>query len=393
MAFGLTSDGFNKKTLADIAGETETELRNELGSEIQLGDSDPLTNIKGVLDERESLIWDLVEAVYNNIGNIDSAEGVALDNIVALNGLTRLDATKGTATIIIAGTPGTVVPVGFQVAKVDDESVVLTLLSEVTIDGDGASDGEFEFITAGFFQAPAGTLTVIVNPVAGVDSVTNAEEAIPGRDLETDSALKIRRLEDLESADGCSDNGIRDALQNQVSGVTDAFVVSNRRMIEVDGRPPKSFEAFVLGGSDQEIANKILEVEPAGIESFGTEEVVVEDDEGNDHTIKFSRITAQEIEAQLIITPNTDDTEGPIYPADGDDLVKAALKEFIDALGAGGDIVNSATYTPINTVAGVIGITATYRLKGVGGFLATNISIARNLIPTIALADIAITHP
>src|SRR5260221_13941560 len=35
------------------------------------------------------------------------------------------------------------------------------------------------------------------------------------------------------------------------------------------GRPPKSFEAVVQGGSDDDIANQIWLTKPAGIETFG----------------------------------------------------------------------------------------------------------------------------
>jgi len=89
MAFGITTTGFNKKTLADIQAETEADLRAELGANIQLDDRDPLAQIKGILDERESILWDALEDIYNNLANVNGASGVPLDNLVALNGITR----------------------------------------------------------------------------------------------------------------------------------------------------------------------------------------------------------------------------------------------------------------------------------------------------------------
>lgn len=389
MSYGITENGFVKKTFAEIAAETTAELRAALGSNIQLDDVDPLGQIKGVLDERESLLWELGEATYNAVANIDSAEGVALDNAVAFNGISRLAATNGTAVITITGTPATVIPAGFQVQRSDDESVIFELDAETTIPGGGSIDADFTCSEAGFFTAVSGTLTVIVSPLAGVTSVTNADDAIPGRDLETDIELRARRLRTLESANFSSDPGIRSALEDEVDGVTAAFVVSNRGAgTDSDGRPGHSFEAYVLGGTDEDIAAKIGAIQPAGVQSWGTESVEVTLSTGDVVTVRFSRITIQELEAEITITPNTDISEGPLYA--GDAFVKTALKEYFDTLGAGNDVINSATYTPINTVAGVIGIEAKYRLKGVGSYVTTNIAIPRDRIPRLAEDDITV---
>ena len=390
MAFGITTTGFNKKTLADIQAETEADLRAELGANIQLDDRDPLAQIKGILDERESILWDALEDIYNNLANVNGASGVPLDNLVALNGITRLPATKSTVVVTVTGTPAVTVPAGFTVSVAGEPTARFVNPAPVVIPGGGSVDIEFESESAGAVAAPIASLTVIETPTAGIDSTTNAGQAVLGSEVETDAELKLRRANDLEAADGCSDPGIRDAILSRVAGVSDAFVVSNRSILpDLEGRPPKSFEAFVLGGDDAEIAAVIFDVQPAGIESTGDITEIVDDDEGTDHTIKFSRIDNQRIIAEITITPRTDNSEGPIYAVNGDDQVKDALVAYFLTLGGGSDIVNSATYTPINTVDGVIGIVAKFAKFG-DPLTTANISIPRNKIPTLDLIDIVV---
>ena len=90
---GLTPNGFEKKTLAEIKSELEDAFRAVFGIFINLLPGSVLATIIGIFAERESLIWDLAEDVYNS-QYPDSADGVNLDNVVAINGITRLAATK-----------------------------------------------------------------------------------------------------------------------------------------------------------------------------------------------------------------------------------------------------------------------------------------------------------
>ena len=66
MTFGITTTGLNTKTLSDIILETEAEFKTSFGDAINLEGNSPLGQIKGVLDERISLLWELSEAIYNS---------------------------------------------------------------------------------------------------------------------------------------------------------------------------------------------------------------------------------------------------------------------------------------------------------------------------------------
>lgn len=458
MSFGLTNTGFRLKTLSDIQEETKQSLKNAFGEGINLSASSPLGQIKGVLDERESLLWELAQATYNS-QYPNTATDVSLDNVVSLNGITRLEATKSKVTARIFGNLSTVVPVGFiafvvgndsakfetttsdtihagidEVQKiafsavptsgefkltfnsnetaailfsdtnteVENELNALPDLSEVSVSGDytsgftvtfTGSDGEKEQAllevstntlsdgapvtttvteeTKGYLPyvdmemtavdtgptiANSGSLTEIDTPTSGIDSITNLLDAEVGRDVETDSELKLRRLTLLQRSGTATIEGIRNAIL-LVTDVVQAVVIENDTLTtDAGGRPAKSFESFVLGGANQDIADVIFASKPAGIATHGTESESVTDSQGLVHTIKFSRPVEKDIWMIINVTANTDPQEGPLYPVDGDTLVENAVLEFVEDFVIGQDVVVNQLYTPINTVAGVIGI-------------------------------------
>ena len=107
----------------------------------------------------------------------------------------------------------------------------------------------------------------------------------------------------------------------------------NTALIEVDGRPPKSFEMVVQGGTLLEIAETIFETKPAGIETFGSITQGITDSQGFAQNVKFSRPSGIEIWVEIDLSVDAD------YPADGDSQVQAAIVAFGNALGIGADVI------------------------------------------------------
>lgn len=132
--------------------------------------------------------------------------------------------------------------------------------------------------------------------------------------------------------------------------------------------PKHTYEIIVEGGLDQDIAEKINEASPAGIESFGTESVNVTDSQDNTFTIKFSRIS--QVDIYLIINLTTDSN----YPVDGDDLIKNALVNEI--LERGQDVLN---WTLDGSFRYITGINSVQILQGTSPAPTTsnNISISK----------------
>jgi uncharacterized phage protein gp47/JayE len=213
-----------------------------------------------------------------------------------------------------------------------------------------SSGGDFEADEDGANTLPANTLNEIVTPVSGWDEVINPAAGLTGSDVETDQALRIRRLQTF-LAGNATDEAIKNALLNQVDGVQTAAVFSNRTLeTSADGLPPKSFEAVIEGGTDQDVADKIWETQPSGIESYGNTSEIVQDSEGNDQTIKFSRPAPIYIHVKV----QRDFYDEEIYPPDGDNQIKENIVNWALAnLNPGNDVIRQRLGEPIYDVSGI----------------------------------------
>jgi uncharacterized phage protein gp47/JayE len=207
-------------------------------------------------------------------------------------------------------------------------------------------------VNAGQIPAYSGTLTVIDTPVAGLSEVINLLDIDMGKDIETDAELRTRRADTLSTAGSATLNAIRSRLL-EIDEVETVRVFENDSMV-IDGgsRPPKSFEALVVGGDDQEIFDTIWLVKPAGIATFGNQTGTIVDSQGVSRTIYFSRPTSVPIWLEVDVTTNDD------FPIDGEEAIKQAIVDFADQnFGIGDDVIVTKLYCPINNVGGVVDIT------------------------------------
>lgn len=211
--------------------------------------------------------------------------------------------------------------------------------------------GDLQATENGELEQNANTITSIVTPVLGWDSVSNPLAASPGRLEETDEELRLRfRNSKFERATNSIDS-IYSALVN-VDGVTEVNIYENDTdAIDVNGVQPHSFLPIVVGGSSQQIAEAIWDNKPIGILSQGNISVSITDSQGFAHNISFSRPTPVVIYIDLDISENPESST-PL-PADAVDLIKQAIIDYaMENFGVGDDVIYSRLYTPINTVPG-----------------------------------------
>lgn len=88
MAFGVTAQGFIKKTLNDIQGETTQSYEDEFGAEFDITPTTLEGQRKGINDSQIAEVWDALEDVYNSQFP-NTSEGVNLDQAVTLTGHRR----------------------------------------------------------------------------------------------------------------------------------------------------------------------------------------------------------------------------------------------------------------------------------------------------------------
>lgn len=351
MAFGLDATGFNLKTLTDVLSAIRTKQQALFGAAFaaQL-DTSVVGQLNGVFANEIADVWLLAQSVYRSRFP-SQATGISLDNVAEETGATRLPATKSTVTITVSGTNGTVVPVGFVVRVPSTGARFVSIESDTISGGTVAIDMESE--EYGPILAPSGELTEIVTPVGGVTSVTNALDASLGRNLETDADFRLRRAGLLREQGEATIAAIRADLL-ALAGVEEVTVFNNPTDATVDGIPPHSFEAVVVGGTDQEIFNEILDSAPAGIQSHGSEVGSAEDVMGDTQVVKFSRATEVLMYGEISVTVNDD------YPVDGDDQIKQAIVDYWESFDKrlGKDVITNAFYGAVYAIPGVEEVTS-----------------------------------
>lgn len=116
--FGLTPNGFVVKRLDDIKTDLETDIKATFG-EVRVDPDSVMGQLIGTFVKPLADVWELMEAVYHSQYPA-SAEGIALDNVVQFNGLTRLASTPSHADVVMySDTLPTTVPEGTLIAVVD----------------------------------------------------------------------------------------------------------------------------------------------------------------------------------------------------------------------------------------------------------------------------------
>jgi uncharacterized phage protein gp47/JayE len=202
--------------------------------------------------------------------------------------------------------------------------------------------------TPGPIYAPIGTLTEVVSNVDGLDSIFNYATGITGRVVESDTELRVN-LSERQKQSSSSEAAIRNEII-KVDGVQYVEVYSNREMIYYNGRPPKCYEAVVVGGSDTDIAKTILDRGPGGIQAFGNITMTLIDDAGHEQTIGFSRPVNQYIWFKIGIILTSEER----FPLNGNDAIKDNIIAWaLKNSAVGADVFYQRFSIPIYQVPGV----------------------------------------
>lgn len=329
MTFGLTPQGFKRKTYTDIIADAEARAKSLFGEDINLSERSPMGLWIRLHAWENAKLWELAEQVYN-AGYKDTAEGVSLHHVGKYIGIAPKLPEKATLTsgFIVSGEPGSEVPLGFIIGTKD--GILFTTTQPAEVGAYGNVDVPIECTVAGKIgNVSANTITEIIQPKSGITSVTNTVETSGGKDIEADDKFKIRY--DLSvSKGGSSTASSIEATLLELPTVQGVIVDENYTMDTVNGVPPKSIAPFVFGGDDNEIAQEILRVKAGGIQSYGDTVIQVTDSRGKMHNIGFSRPTVINIYARITLTTDSN------YPSDGNDNVRTEVIKYIGGIDIDG---------------------------------------------------------
>lgn len=346
--FGLTRAGFVKKDFLTCYSEISETFKSKINQNIDLSHTSVFGNIIGIFAERESLLWDGLQELSTTM-NPNNATGIPLQNAIAINGISKQEATASKVVLTFSGKIGTKIPAGTGVAIPDTSYQFNTKLDSV-IGQNGTVDIEAECSTLGEVKALAGTITKILNPIYNIESCINIKDAVVGQFEETEEDLKIRRLQLLQRAGSATEKGIRAAIQ-KVEGVKTSILLNAEIANYI---PSGSIHLYVEGGEPLAIANAINSSRGGGCLLYSDESSIkntIKDSQGIDRVVSFSRPKEKIIYLSIALKTNSD------FPVNGYEQVKNAIIDYANKnLTIGKSLINSSLYVPINSVNGIIGI-------------------------------------
>lgn len=480
-AESVSLDGVVQLTGVERLDATKTTVTGLLigsqGTSILTGNSASVSDTGEIFFTTEDVVIDAAD-VLRSIITVDTVLDITTYT-VTLDGTPYEYESDGSATAqeIITGLMLDIQNGQSKIVALDtDEALTLvvddlTTSFSVSVDSNLSLDeiatpAEFEAQNDGPVLAVSGSLTEIETPVSGWAAVDNIVDGDVGNDVETDTALRIRRELSLRILGAATESAIRARILQEVDNVTAVSIIENDtstyndtvvvEVTEVDDTfdytvwingleytytsdgsatedeitdglttlinlsplaisatdnadgtldvgpdaagiifsmstatklslsgavPPHSFEAVVDGGTDQDVADKIWEVKAAGIGTHGNTSKAVDDSEGDEHTVKFSRPIQQYAWMDIELTLNDEED----FPADGLAQVQENCQIKGLTLGIGDDFIIQKFTGPIFEVPGIaeavitIGVTDTPG-EGAPGFVATNIPIASNQV-------------
>lgn len=214
-----------------------------------------------------------------------------------------------------------------------------------------ASIGLFTAETFGPNDVSAHSVTNIISTLIGWDAVDNLVDGHLGRDLETDDELRLRYDAGVFRLGAATLESIKANLQQNVDGILTVEVYNNDEDVpDSEGRPPHSIEVIAYGGDPQDVANQIYLVKGAGIDTFGSLQVMVTGSSGYQHPINFNRPVPVYVWVKIDVTLYNEE----IFPDGAVPQIQLIVADTGNNFGIGKDVIPQRFFGPI--YAGVSGI-------------------------------------
>jgi uncharacterized phage protein gp47/JayE len=255
----------------------------------------------------------------------DKSVGVFLDMISKLCGITRSPATRSKVFLTISANAAKSLPKGFTVQDIN--GIEWQAINDISL-LEGTNTAEFECVTFGSVNPPLNSIIKPSQVYVEIDSYTNLNPAVTGKDEETDEEFRLRRQRSTYNSSLTIAGAIESAIAN-LTNVVAAIVYENDQDVTDDkGLPPHSMWAIVEGGDDYLIAEIIAKKKTVGANMKGDVEVYYIDNSRpipQNILIRFDRPTNVPLNVKLQVKVK----QGTI----DQNLIKKNLSEVIYQIG------------------------------------------------------------
>lgn len=386
LAAQVSAAGITAPAYSDIYQSLQASFKAIYGTDAYIDPDSQDGQLLAVVAKAISDSNDAAIAAYNNYSPA-SSYGTGLSNQVKINGISRLVATKGQAVLRLVGVIGTIITEG--VAS-DANGNRWLVPSPSVIPAAGFLDVTATAEKEGAIEAPVGSITQIVTPTLGWQTVTNISAASPGAPVENDATLRRRQTISTALPSQSVLDGIQGAIAS-VEGVTQVIVYENdSNTTDANTLPPHSIAAVTIGGAAADIAAAIFLKKTVGCYTYGSTVQVVADTNGIPYNIRFSYSIPVPLAMAVTIKALTG------YTVAVGDKIKQALADYVNALGIGKRSDLGRLYLP----AQLFGSGTDYQKFEVNAITqaikpasptAADIDIPWNSHATLSVADIALT--
>ena len=222
------------------------------------------------------------------------------------------------------------------IEAVDEISSNVMVLSENLTTQTVSSIIQFATVEDGDILIPNGVITKIVKSVAGMTAVVNVGPYIAGRLAETDIEFRRSYVDKIYNRSTSMVESIRSAILSEVQGILSCAVYQNdSNVVDSMGRWPHSVEVVVDGGDATEIAQQILNTKAGGISSYGSVEVTLPGEYGEEIVVRFNRPTYVKVWFRVGVTLSR--TTNP--PINYVELIKEQILAKVAELEAGDSVI------------------------------------------------------
>lgn len=248
------------------------------------------------ITEASNAIIELTNANYN--GGYGFLEDI---NAKTFFGIDRKPASKAVVKVEVRGKPATIIPKNFKAMSGD--LAFINSSGEVPISENGSANIEMTCEKEGEYQILANTLTTILTPVYGIESINNESNSTKGTAVESNlwnRALNSQFFRSLSLFESYIAN------VNNVAGVTDCIGYDNYSTDTVTYKnnvfPPHSLGIVVEGGDPLEIAQAIFKVRNPGPALLGDIEIKINGEFNfQEYVIRFYRPTYVDLRCKFIV--------------------------------------------------------------------------------------------
>lgn len=366
---GLTDKGYVRLTYDDILNSKIQRAKELYGEDIDTSDQTALGKFIRLNAYDQAQLEETLEQVYfARFPN--TASGQSLDRLLVYGGISRNPAKAAVYIVEVTGEAGYLIETGFLVGT--DTELMFATEQEYTIGDNGKAAIEVICSEIGSIgNVNPGAINRIINPDASISDAKGVSCLVYGADEESDADLRNRLKSAIAGAGSCNENAITASLLRIPTVIFATTIANNTDEVDSDGRPPHSFECYVLGGDDyeDEIASTIFEKRPVGIQTVGDKSVTIRDISGNERVVKYTPAPNVNITVKVRIKTTA------TYPEDGGSKIYASVADYINGLGIGNSLVVSTLYGYIYRVAGVQEVLSLTVATDGQTFSADNVSV------------------